>query len=385
MRRLLTIGLLLVAAPAYAQRSIDPRERLLDTANECHSIDVMGMGTAAVQVISNTGTVTWNVSADGASYEAIDAFKPETPGTAANSTTSTGIWTMPVAGLRTLRACIGGSGVATVVLAAAGTGGSGGGGGSGGTVTLTLQETDDASIAAGQAADAMITLGQAFDGTVWRRVTFGTAGTASAQVWTVQGVASMTPLLVNPGTATLFGVHAEDSAHSTTHAGVQILGVRQDAQVDFGADGDYVPLSINDAGEVRVAFSGAAGGTSLADDGDVTAGTTPATLSSGFYQSTVTACTDGDGCIAGITAQRAWKVTLYNEAGAALTPSADWTVSSAISTTAPGLLLEAKDFDGAVSRRPARSTASRIPCPLEKTVRLRRCRPRTSGRRPAAG
>lgn len=175
---------------------------------------------------------------------------------------------------------------------------------------------------------------------------FGTAGSADTQVMSVQGIASMTPLLVNPGTATNFGVHAEDSAHSSTHAGVQILGVRQDSQVDFGADGDYVPLSINDAGEVRVAFSGAAGGTSLADDGDVSAGTTPGTPAIGFYQSSVTACTDGDACIAGLTAQRAWKVTLYSEAGSALTPSADMTVGTAFGTTGPGFLGVYSDFNG---------------------------------------
>lgn len=47
-------------------------------------------------------------------------------------------------------------------------------------------------------------------------------------------------------------IHAEDSAHSSGHKGIQILGVRQSTQADFGADGDYVPFSINDDGEVRV-------------------------------------------------------------------------------------------------------------------------------------
>lgn len=46
---------------------------------------------------------------------------------------------------------------------------------------------------------------------------------------------------------------AEDAAHSTGDTGVMVLGVRQDSQVDFGADGDYVPLSIDADGAVRVA------------------------------------------------------------------------------------------------------------------------------------
>lgn len=41
----------------------------------------------------------------------------------------------------------------------------------------------------------------AWDGSVWKRVKFGSAGTASDQVWTVQGIASMTPLKVDGGSA----------------------------------------------------------------------------------------------------------------------------------------------------------------------------------------
>ena len=50
--------------------------------------------------------------------------------------------------------------------------------------------------------------------------------------------------------------HAEDSAHTTGHMGLMMLAVRQDTQVDFGADGDYVPLSIDSEGNLRVALSG---------------------------------------------------------------------------------------------------------------------------------
>lgn len=49
--------------------------------------------------------------------------------------------------------------------------------------------------------------------------------------------------------------HAEDAAHQSGDAGVMLLGVRQSTQADFGADGDYVPLSINDDGAVRVEAS----------------------------------------------------------------------------------------------------------------------------------
>jgi len=52
-------------------------------------------------------------------------------------------------------------------------------------------------------------------------------------------------------------VKAEDAAHSSGDKGVMFLGVHQSSQADFGADGDYVPLSINDDGELRVTTAGA--------------------------------------------------------------------------------------------------------------------------------
>lgn len=56
-------------------------------------------------------------------------------------------------------------------------------------------DADDASIATGQTTGIELGLTQVYDGSVWRRLTFGTAGTASAQVFTIQGIASMTPIL----------------------------------------------------------------------------------------------------------------------------------------------------------------------------------------------
>lgn len=69
--------------------------------------------------------------------------------------------------------------------------------------TSSTTDADDASIATGQTGDLALSLGQAYDGSVWRRLTFGTAGTASAQVWTIQGIAGMTKLLVTPDSVAL--------------------------------------------------------------------------------------------------------------------------------------------------------------------------------------
>jgi hypothetical protein len=81
---------------------------------------------------------------------------------------------------------------------------------------------------------------------------FGTAGTADSQVRTVQGIASMTPLLVNPGTATNFGVYAEDSAHASGDNLVLAGVVRSDAAAALAADGDRTVLQVDANGYLKV-------------------------------------------------------------------------------------------------------------------------------------
>lgn len=102
------------------------------------------------------------------------------------------------------------------------------------------------------------------------------------------------------------------------------------------------------------------GGTSIADDADFVAGTTVFTPVGGFYQSTVTACTDGDACTAGITSGRAVKVHFTDAAGASLTVASDMTVGTAYGTTAPGGIATYLDFDGA-----ALPTATNVDTELE--------------------
>jgi len=47
-------------------------------------------------------------------------------------------------------------------------------------------------------------------------------------------------------------IKAEDVAHTNGDTGIMALCVRQDTQADFGANGDYCPMSINADGELRV-------------------------------------------------------------------------------------------------------------------------------------
>lgn len=57
---------------------------------------------------------------------------------------------------------------------------------------------------------------------------------------------------IAPGTGATNLGKAEDTVHTGGDVGVMVLGVRQSSQVNFGADGDYVPFSVNDSGEIRV-------------------------------------------------------------------------------------------------------------------------------------
>lgn len=139
----------------------------------------------------------------------------------------------------------------------------------------------------------------------------GTAGTASADVISIQGVASMTAVQTDirqvagntavagngsvttgtlrvtiandssgniatigtsvvPGTGATHLGKAEDSAHSSGHTGVMALGVRQSTPTDLSSDnanGDYVPPQFNATGQQWVIARGAqdSGGTDMTD------------------------------------------------------------------------------------------------------------------------
>lgn len=129
-------------------------------------------------------------------------------------------------------------------------------------------------------------------------------------------------------------VLAEDAAHQTGDPGVQVLAVRQSSQSDFGADGDYVPLSIDDDGGLRVSIVAGAGsgGTAAADDADFTAGTTQGTPSMGVYESSPTSVTDGDLGVVGITQTRALRTEVEN------TVTVSGTVTANLSATDNGVL-----------------------------------------------
>lgn len=76
---------------------------------------------------------------------------------------------------------------------------------------------------------------------------------------------------LTPGTGASNLGKAEDAAHTSGDVGVMVLGVRNDAGSAFAADGDYVPLSIDSSGALRV--TGGSGGTQYTE-GDTDASIT---------------------------------------------------------------------------------------------------------------
>lgn len=152
MRRyLLILGLLAAGCvhprPVFAQANAQ-NTRNLTAVDQCLALDVAGMGTGVWQVAGTfVGTITWTVSANAGDFVLIDATTPAA-GTSANSTTTTGAWTAPIAGFRQMRACMTAytSGTATVTLSAAATGGAGSSGGGSGGGTQYTEGSTDASI-----------------------------------------------------------------------------------------------------------------------------------------------------------------------------------------------------------------------------------------------
>lgn len=88
-------------------------------------------------------------------------------------------------------------------------------------------DADDGTIAGGQTTGLNLGLTQVYDGSNWKRLTIGTAGTASAQVVTVQGVASMTPLLVTPAANSAVNVAQINGVTTTMGNGASGTGVQR--------------------------------------------------------------------------------------------------------------------------------------------------------------
>jgi len=94
---------------------------------------------------------------------------------------------------------------------------------------------------------------------------------------------------VNPGTGATNLGKAEDSLHSSGDVGVMSLAVRNDAGTPLAGDGDYIPLTTDSTGALRV--TGGTAGTVTADQGtpNTTANRWPVQLTDGTDLNTITA------------------------------------------------------------------------------------------------
>ncbi len=132
-------------------------------------------------------------------------------------------------------------------------------------------DTDDGTVAGAQVTGLQIGLQYVWDGSNWKRQTIGTAGSGSAQVTTVQGNASGTPIPIT-GTVTVSGVagteYVQDAALTiaTTQGGMAMGRASAAVPSDVSADGDAVlpwylrsgaqAVQLTNAGVLTVSGSG---------------------------------------------------------------------------------------------------------------------------------
>lgn len=201
--------------------------------------------------------------------------------------------------------------------------------------------------------------------TAAKQPALGTAGSPSTDVLTVQGSASGTALPVslasvpshavtNAGTfvtqengAALTALQliddvvlAEDAAHSSGDKGIMALAVRKDSAASLaGTDGDYIPLTTDSTGALRV--TGGGGGTQYAEDAAHSSGDT-GTLSLAVRRDANTSLVDATGDYAPLQVDSSGnlKVAIISGAGSGGTSATDdaaFSVASGSGTPIMGL------------------------------------------------
>lgn len=159
MKRLvLVLALLLTPALVLAQpRASGTLTSDICPGTGCLSLSVTGNGSVGIQITGTwTGTITFEGSVDGLTFQAITMF-PTNSITGASTTTSNGVWSASVGGLTIFRARMStygtGSAVLSMGLAASSRGVAGGGGGGGGAPAdaTYVTQTPNATLSAEQA------------------------------------------------------------------------------------------------------------------------------------------------------------------------------------------------------------------------------------------
>jgi len=348
-RALLVLGLSLsLVAPGWALE--DHREYLLQNAVEAtddgRAISVDGFTAVGLDItIADTATVTFEGSVSGSGWTAVTcASSGSTSAALVTSASASGIYQCNVAGLGTFRARISAWSLGTVSVFARATtavatkGGGGGAGGGAGTEydedsghtstspgTFVLNVRSDAGGALCGAdgdycpfqtdSNGALRVTGGGGGTeyntndpaptnpvgtstlVERTDTLGSPGTEAVGDWTnLRGNANGALWVIDANSAAALTalqlidnvVFAEDSAHTSTDAGIPSLCVRHDiATTGLGVDGDYANCGISAAGRLYVdaLISDGAGALNvIVDSGTLTAVTTitnPVTITDG--------------------------------------------------------------------------------------------------------
>jgi hypothetical protein len=239
-------------------------------------------------------------------------------------------------------------------------------------------DTDDGSVAVSQVSALTINENHVYDGTVWRRQTIGTAGTAAAQVYTVQGIASMTPILatlsgtnninnisgtisIPTGASTAAKQPALGTAGSASSDVITVQGVASMTPVLATLSGtnniatvtavtgitNALPAGSNVIGHI-ICDSGCSS-TTTADASTFTYASTSLATVGGVYNSSITDLASGKSGAFALDAHRTIHVGLYDTTGAAVNPAADATSGSTALTTGPQTLIEFETSPSAVT------------------------------------
>ena len=144
-------------------------------------------------------------------------------------------------------------------------------GNSKGALIMAAATPTDGSVNANDIGAVAMTTDRKLHVSVQDALPAGTAAIGKLAANTGVDIGDVDVTSIVPGTGATNLGKAEDSPHNSTDVGVMALAVRNDAGTAFAADGDYVPLSVDSSGAVRV--TGGGGGTQYTE-GDTDASIT---------------------------------------------------------------------------------------------------------------
>lgn len=151
--------------------------------------------------------------------------------------------------------------------------------------------------------------------TAAKQPAIGTAGTASADILTVQGIASMTPLLVTlSGTNNINNISGTISLPTGAATAANQINAAQKTQIVDGS-GSVIASTSNNLNVQCANCSGS--GASAVDEATFTAGTSVLAPGGGFFQTTATSnpLTTGQQGMVQMTANRAFFTNIRNASG----------------------------------------------------------------------